>query len=112
PAGTNLAAVKSPNVDILAHPGLIAPEEAALAAKNDILLELSARGGHCLCNGRVARLGLEAGASLLVNSDTHAPENLLTQELQRMVAEGAGLSNAEVEKALRINPEALLKRVR
>jgi putative hydrolase len=111
PAGTNLAAVKSPHVDILAHPGLILPEEAALAARNNIFLELSARAGHCLCNGRVASLALEAGARLLVDSDAHAPGDLLNETHQTKVAQGAGLSNAEIEKALRINPEELLKRI-
>ena len=33
-AGTNRAAVNCPEVDILAHPGLITPEEAAAAKKN------------------------------------------------------------------------------
>ncbi|MCK5429882.1 MAG: histidinol phosphate phosphatase domain-containing protein, partial [Anaerolineales bacterium] len=37
--GTNLAAVQSPDVDILAHPGLITAEEAQLAAQNSIYLE-------------------------------------------------------------------------
>jgi putative hydrolase len=48
--GTNLAALSSPYVDILAHPGLISLEEAHLAAKNAIFLELSARKGHSLTN--------------------------------------------------------------
>jgi len=111
PPGTNLAAVKSSNVDILAHPGLILPEEAALAAKNGIFLELSARGCHCLCNGRVARLALEAGAKLLVDSDAHASGDLLNEAFQTKVAQGAGLSAQEIEKALRSNPKALLEKI-
>ena len=34
--GTNLAAVSSDHVDILAHPGLIRPEEASIAAQNSV----------------------------------------------------------------------------
>lgn len=112
--GTNLATVKCSEVDILAHPGLITEEEAALAAKNGIFLELSARTGHCLCNGHIARLALEAGARLLVNSDAHAPGELLSEEFQRRIAQGAGLSEEEIETVLRTNPKALLgsKRVK
>ncbi len=46
--GTNLAALHSPHVDILAHPGLLSLEEARLAVTNGIFLEISARKGHCL----------------------------------------------------------------
>lgn len=38
--GTNWAALEA-GIDILAHPGFITEEEAALAARNNILLELS-----------------------------------------------------------------------
>jgi len=62
--GTNLAALEA-DIDILAHPGLITLEEAALAKEKDIFLEISARKGHCLANGHVARLALEVGASLV-----------------------------------------------
>ena len=43
--GSNLAALKSPCVDILAHPGIITEEEAALAAENEVFLEISSRRG-------------------------------------------------------------------
>ena len=49
--GTNLAAVSCPDVDLLAHPGLLTPEEADLAARHGVFLELTARGGHALGNG-------------------------------------------------------------
>jgi len=86
--GTNLAAVQSPHVDILAHPGLITPEEATLAAQNDIFIELTARRGHSTANGHVALVSQKANAKLLLNSD--APtflSNSLPEEgiLQLMV---------------------------
>ena len=37
--GTNEAAIRSPWVDVLAHPGLITPEEARLAAERGVRLE-------------------------------------------------------------------------
>jgi histidinol phosphatase-like PHP family hydrolase len=109
--GTNLAALNSPEVDLLSHPGLLTPEEAALAAERGIFLELSARKGHCLANGHVAALAREAGALLLVGSDAHSPGDLLDAELARRVALGAGLSEEEARRTLLDNPRALLARL-
>src|SRR5438105_12681369 len=52
--GTNRAALHSPHVDVLGHPGLISGEDARLAAANGIFLEISAQRGHSLANGLVA----------------------------------------------------------
>ncbi len=110
--GTNLAAVSCPDVDILAHPGDLTEEEARLAAENGVFLELTARAGHSLGNGRVARVGLDAGAKLLVNSDAHGPDGLLTEEIARQVARLAGLSDRDAETVLQANAEELLERIR
>ena len=107
--GTNLAAVKSKYVDILGHPGLITKEEAELALENDIYLEISARKGHCLGNGHVANIAREVGNKLLVNTDTHSPDNLITFEKSYEIARGAGLSDEEAMKAIVDNPRELLK---
>ena len=107
--GTNLGAVKSKYVDILGHPGLITREEAELALKNDIYLEISARNGHCFGNGHVATVAREVGNKLLVNTDTHSPDNLITFERSYEIARGAGLSDEEAMKAIVDNPRELLK---
>lgn len=106
--GTNYAAVNSKYVDILAHPGLITKEEAEIAKKNDIYLEISARKGHCLSNGHVANIAREVGANLLVNTDTHAPDDLITFEKSYEIALGAGLTKEEAMKAIVHNPRKLL----
>lgn len=111
PPGTNLAALRCPEVDILAHPGPIDVELAGLAARNDVFLEISARKGHSLGNGAVAAAAREAGALVLVNSDGHGPEDVLTEEFARRVAAGAGLSDEEVQAALVDNPARLLSRI-
>ena len=108
--GTNLASIESPDVDVLAHPGMLTAEEAALAAERGVFLELSARRGHSLTNGRVAAMGLAHGARLLVDSDAHAPEDLLTPAMARGIALGAGLSEAHASEALEANPQRLLRR--
>lgn len=107
--GTNRAAVESKYVDIIGHPGLITKEEAEIALKNDIYLEISARKGHCLGNGHVANIAREVGNKLLVDTDTHAPEDIITFDKSYEVALGAGLSHDEAMKAIVDNPRELLK---
>lgn len=107
--GTNYAAVNNEYVDILGHPGLITYEEAQIAKENGIYLEISARSGHCLGNGHVANIASEVGNKLLVNTDTHSPDNLITFEKSYEIALGAGLSKKEAMAAIVDNPRELLK---
>ncbi|MDR3153125.1 MAG: histidinol phosphate phosphatase domain-containing protein, partial [Deltaproteobacteria bacterium] len=106
--GTNLAAIEG-GCDILAHPGFITEEEARLAAARGVFLELSARGGHSLANGHVAKLALRAGAALLVNSDAHAPGDLLTADYRRKTAIGAGLSEGQYLTVLKAARDLALR---
>lgn len=110
--GTNRAAVSCPLVDILAHPGLLTEEEAKLALANEVFIEITARGGHNVSNGHVARIGRKVGVKFVVDSDTHQPDNLLTESWAKTVAKGAGLDGAEVEKATVENPLQILEIVR
>ncbi|WP_027186017.1 histidinol phosphate phosphatase domain-containing protein [Desulfovibrio inopinatus] len=98
PLGTNLAAIEA-GADILAHPGLITPQEVELAAKNNVALEITTRKGHSLTNGHVAALARTHGACLVINNDAHAPSDLVGAELRRAVALGAGLSPEEYSRA-------------
>ncbi|MDR3206505.1 MAG: histidinol phosphate phosphatase domain-containing protein [Candidatus Methanoplasma sp.] len=102
--GTNLAAAGNPDIDVLAHPGLITIEEAEAAASNDVILEISGRNGHNITNGRVAVFAREAGAKTIVNSDAHAPGNLMDEKRARTVALGAGLTEEETERAINKTP--------
>jgi putative hydrolase len=108
--GTNRAAVECPAVDILAHPGFITLEEARLAAETDIYLEITSRKGHCLTNGHVVNIARQAGAKLVVNTDAHAPQDMIDQEMARRVAAGAGLNEVEVEAATVTNPQTLVQK--
>ena len=109
--GTNEAAVRSGSVDILAHPGLITYDECRLAAENGVRLEVSARKGHSLTNGHVVKMAREAGASTVLDSDAHGPEDLLTEELCLRVAKGAGLTDQDAYRLLHVNPQHLLSRL-
>lgn len=104
--GTNRAAILA-DTDILAHPGLISKEDALLAKQRNVLLEITARSGHSLTNGHVFRMAAETHAQLVIDTDTHSPENLITEEKARLVLEGAGMSPDEARQVLDSN-QALL----
>lgn len=97
--GTNRAAILS-GVDILAHPGFVALEDIKMAAEKGVYLEISARHGHCLTNGYVAKLAKECGAKLVLNSDAHSPHDLMTRQFAQMVAQGTGLGKNAFEEML------------
>lgn len=96
--GTNLAAIEG-GCDVLAHPGLITPQEAALAAERGVHLEITTRKGHSLTNGHVAVLAREAGALLVIDNDAHEPSDLVSREMRKKIALGAGLSLDEYRRA-------------
>lgn len=98
-AGTNRAAIEA-GADILSHPGLITAEDAALAAKNNVALEITTRKGHSLANGHVARMALEHGATLVLNNDAHAPGDMVSLEQAKDILAGAGLDNDDIQKTL------------
>lgn len=109
PPLTNLEAVKSSYVDILAHPGIMSSEEANIAAKNDVALEISGRAGHSLANGHVVKTARAAGAKMVVNSDAHSPYDLMEIERAMLVALGAGMTEEEAAKALNDTPYNMIK---
>ena len=92
--GTNRAALEA-DVDILAHPGFITLEEAELARENNVCLEITSRRGHNITNGHVVRLAKMAGAKMIVNTDSHAPGDLIGSKRAVEIAMGAGLTHEE-----------------
>lgn len=93
--GTNRAAIEA-GVDILAHPGLITVEEAELARVKGVYLEITSRKGHSLSNGHVAATAIETGAGLVLNTDSHEPHDLITDEFGQAVLTGAGLGRDDI----------------
>ena len=106
--GTNRAGLDA-DIDILAHPGLLTPEEAALAAERGILLEISGRKGHAFANGHVVRVAQAAGTGMVLNSDAHAPGDLLSEEMSEKIALGAGIDKTALKQMLQ-NAETLIRR--
>ncbi len=109
--GTNLAAVSSGDVDILAHPGLVTLEEARIAASNGVFLEVSGRKGHGMANGHVVKTARAAGAKLILDSDAHAPEDLLSRDFAMKIAIGSGLDIEDAVALLDSAPLEVLDRV-
>jgi putative hydrolase len=106
--GTNRAAIEA-RVDILAHPGLITREEAELAARNGVHLEITARKGHSLSNGHVAKIAGETGAKLVIDTDTHEPGDLITDGQAREILLGAGLDSERIAVVLQNSKELAVK---
>jgi putative hydrolase len=107
--GTNLAALLS-DIDILAHPGLITVEEASLAGEKGIFLEITTRRGHSLTNGHVLKTARQCGAKLILNTDTHSPEDIVSRDRAEQIARGAGMTEAEVAEIFK-NSAYLAKKV-
>ena len=79
--GTNRAAIAA-NADILAHPGIISTEDLLLAKEKGVTLEITARKGHSLSNGYVAKEAMKFGVPLCINTDAHSPSDFITMEWQ------------------------------
>ena len=107
-AGTNHAACGCKYVNVLAHPGLITIEDALLAARNNIALEITSRGGHNRTNGHVVQIAREAACQLVVDSDAHSPHDLLDERAKFVVAKGAGLTDAECKQVISLNIAQIL----
>lgn len=104
--GTNRAGIEG-GADILAHPGFITTEEARMAAEAGVFLEITARHGHCLTNGHVVRMALESGARMVIDTDTHTPDNLISRSRAFQILVGAGLTEIGAEMVLANNEELL-----
>jgi histidinol phosphatase-like PHP family hydrolase len=98
--GTNSAALQA-GIDILAHPGLITDDEVRLAKKNKVFLEVTCRRGHKVTNTRVVEKALKFGAKLILNTDSHTPEDIISPQEIIKVAKKSGLNPVQIAKIYR-----------
>ncbi|MDO8603343.1 MAG: histidinol phosphate phosphatase domain-containing protein [Candidatus Omnitrophota bacterium] len=105
--GTNKESILS-GINILAHPGLITLEDAKLAASRNIYLEITARKGHSLANGHVVKMAREAAAKIVLNTDSHAPDNLITKGFAEEVLLGAGVDKKEIAQVFKNSEELVV----
>lgn len=95
--GTNRAAIEA-GADILAHPGLITTEDILLAREKGVVLEITARKGHSLANGYVAKEAVRFGVALAINSDAHGPSDLMTKAAAATILFAAGIEESRIEQ--------------
>jgi len=100
--GTNSAALES-DIDILAHPGLLTEQEAQIALKRSIAIEITTRAGHSLGNGNVARLWEKYKFPAVLNTDTHSPDNLISSDFAKTVLLGAGIKEDDIEQIFQVS---------
>jgi histidinol phosphatase-like PHP family hydrolase len=108
-AGTNRAAILA-KVDILAHPGLITPEEGKLALENGVFLEITSKKGHSLTNGHVAKIAAAFGTRMVVDTDSHSHNDFISKSLAEKVLLGAGILEKETNGVFQ-NSKEIVKRV-
>ena len=107
-AGTNRAALEA-DIDILAHPGEISDADASLAAIRGIFLEITSRKGHGSTNSLVAHKALQFQAKLILNTDSHRPEDIIDCQQLQSVAVKSGLNYDQI-KRIQLDTEKFLKR--
>lgn len=107
--GTNRAGIEA-GADILSHPGLISMEDAGAARDNGVALEITSRNAHSLSNGHVSKVAMVAGAALVVNTDCHSPEDLITVEQARTILQAAGIPEENIETIF-ANSQMLVEKI-
>ena len=107
--GTNRAGIEA-GCDVLAHPGLISAEDVKLAKNKGVYLELTTRKSHYSTNRRLFKLAKASGAKLVLNTDAHDEDDIVTYAQARRFLKGIGMSGTDIEETL-TNSEELVKRV-
>jgi histidinol phosphatase-like PHP family hydrolase len=100
------------DIDILAHPGLISDSDTKLASQRGIFLEITSRRGHNQTNTHVIKQARKFGAKLILNNDSHAPEDILTPQQLIQVGKDCGLTQAEIDKIYQDIKELLIGKER
>ncbi len=107
--GTNRAAIEA-GADIVSHPGIISTEDVLSAKEKNVLLEITARKGHSLSNGYVAREAMRFGAPLCINTDCHSPSDLITKDMAHRILLAAGIDENRIDSVFE-NSRHLVERV-
>jgi putative hydrolase len=109
PKGTNRAGILS-GADIIAHPGLITEEDVRLAKSKNLCLEITTRRGHNKTNPLVAGLCKKIKTKMVLNTDSHMPEDLMDAGKIKKVLKMSGLDAADLALMQR-NSYDLVKRI-
>ena len=97
------------DIDILAHPGLITDEDTKLAKERKIFLEITSRDGHNQTNHYVIKQARKFGAKLILNTDSHTPEDIINPAELIKVGLNLGITQTEIDKIYQDVKEFLIK---
>jgi len=97
--GTNAEAIAC-RADIVSHPGLILEKDARLAKAMGVCLEITTRRGHSETNKHVIDIALASGAKLVLNTDSHSPDDLIDDVAARDFLLSLGLKDGDIENIL------------
>ena len=106
--GTNRKAIEY-GADILAHPGHISLSDAKLAAQKGVYLEITTRKSHRVPNKEVIRMAKKAGARLVLNTDTHRPEDIINDKKAVSFLKKLNLTQADIKNIFRNSRELIAK---
>lgn len=111
--GTNSAALLA-GVDILAHPGNISEEDAAVAAENKVYLELTGASGHAVSNALVAARAFSQGCGLVFGSNARSLHDFYdaptSMNFENALIRGACISSENVQR-MRSNLQTFMRRL-
>ena len=108
--GTNRCAIEA-LCDILAHPGNITDDDVTLAAKKGTYLEITTRPSHSPANGHVLSLAKRLGAKMVLDNDSHSPDDLISAEGARAFLTKLDLNPDEIDQIFR-NSEEIVTRIK
>jgi histidinol phosphatase-like PHP family hydrolase len=97
--GTNRAFIEA-GVDILAHPGKISAEDIKLARLKKVFLEITTRKSHSKTNRRLVSLALKHKAGLVLNTDSHRPEDLIDKGKRESFLTSLGMKKAAIKRII------------
>ncbi len=86
------------DIDILAHPGLITDEDTKLASQRGIFLEITSRNGHNQTNAHIIKQARKFNAKLILNTDSHTPDNIISPQELVKVGLDYGLTQNEIDQ--------------
>jgi len=95
--GTNKAYIEA-GVDILAHPGMISVSDVKLAKRKKVNLEITTRKNHLKTNRHVINLAVKYGANLVLNTDTHSPNDLIDNKYKYYFLKKLNLNMLQIKK--------------
>ena len=108
--GTNRCAIEA-GCDILAHPGKIADDDVMMAVKLGTCIEITTRLSHSPANGHVISLAKKFGAKMVLDNDSHSPDDLISAEGAREFLTKLGLNSDEIDQIFR-NSEDIVTRIK